>query len=202
MSNIDFPCNLLCKTLIKEIIMFLQSHKKRKYCNKAFHFLSLFEDWSEDINIQLNIAYNFDFTIRIWSKRVHFEQDKSLFSWERHAHYLHFLYLKSNSFLFWRVLFANLRKAVLDDFLLWCCEVWYYLILWRSSFPSLFVVLQIYLIPFPIPLHSPCASWEMIHLNGTQEFHICISQTMLHFLLLWCPLLQTETEDLDIYYYL
>lgn len=44
MSNIDFPCNLLCKTLIKEIIMFLQSHKKRKYCNKAFHFLSLFED--------------------------------------------------------------------------------------------------------------------------------------------------------------
>ena len=44
MSNIDFPCNLLCKTLIKEIIMFLQSHKKRKYCNKAFYFLSLFED--------------------------------------------------------------------------------------------------------------------------------------------------------------
>lgn len=64
MSNIDLPCNLLCKTLITEI-MFLQSHKKRKYCNKALHFLSLFEDWSEDINIQLNIACNFDFTTRI-----------------------------------------------------------------------------------------------------------------------------------------
>lgn len=132
-----------------------------------------------------------------------FDQKEFILSRISHCNvltYPHFLYLKSNSFLFWRVLFANLRKAVLDDFLLWCCEVWYYLILWRSSFSSLFVVLQIYLIPSPIPLHSPCASWEVIHLNGTQEFHICISQTMLHFLLLWCPLLQTETEDLDIYY--
>lgn len=72
MSNIDFPCNLLCKTLIKEIIMFLHSHKKRKYCNKAFHFLSLFEDWSEDINIQLNIAYNFDLTTRNLIKKSSF----------------------------------------------------------------------------------------------------------------------------------